>query len=108
MTAPGTNIASLPSAVDMDPTMRSGKPMLNKAMPTTMECDSLLLEDEGVSRSAGLTLKSDVREACNPVSEHPYAQGRPCLGNVALLTSMLRSHFHRLFSTDGRSLAFGG
>ncbi len=33
--APGINIASLSSAVDMDPMMRSGKPIMNKVMPTT-------------------------------------------------------------------------
>ncbi len=33
--APGINIASLSSAVDMDPMMRSGKPIMSKVMPTT-------------------------------------------------------------------------
>jgi len=33
--APGINIASLSSPEDVDPMMRSGKPMLNKVMPTT-------------------------------------------------------------------------
>ena len=56
--APGINIASLSSAVDMDPMMRSGKPMVNKAIPTTMAATALLLEDEGSAGSAGLTLKS--------------------------------------------------
>ena len=58
ITAPGINIPSLSSAVDMDPMMRSGKPMVNKAIPTTMEATALLLEDEGSAGSAGLTLKS--------------------------------------------------
>ena len=35
ITAPGINIASLSSAVDVDPMMRSGKPMMTKVMPTT-------------------------------------------------------------------------
>ena len=33
--APGTNIASLSSPVDVDPMMSSGKPILDKVMPTT-------------------------------------------------------------------------
>ena len=35
ITAPGINIARLSSPVDVDPMMRSGKPILNKVMPTT-------------------------------------------------------------------------
>ena len=35
ITAPGINIANLSSPVDMDPMMRSGKPILNKVMPIT-------------------------------------------------------------------------
>ena len=35
ITAPGINIASLSSAVDVDPMMRSGKPMMTKVMLTT-------------------------------------------------------------------------
>ena len=47
ITAPGINIASLPSPVDMDPMMRSGNPMMNKVMPTPIALPALLLEDEG-------------------------------------------------------------
>ena len=46
-TAPGANIAILPSPVEMEPTMRSGKPMPNKVMPTPMEVPALFLEDAG-------------------------------------------------------------
>ena len=44
--APGTNIASLSSPVDVEPTMRSGKPMMTKVMPTPVAATALLLEDE--------------------------------------------------------------
>ena len=47
ITAPGINIASLPSPVDMDPMMRSGNPMMNKVMPTPMAVPAPLFEDEG-------------------------------------------------------------
>ena len=47
ITAPGINMASLPSPVDMDPMMRSGKPMMTKVMPTPVAATALLLEDEG-------------------------------------------------------------
>ena len=46
ITAPGINMASLPSPVDMDPMMRSGKPMMTKVMPTPVAATALLLEDE--------------------------------------------------------------
>ena len=46
ITAPGINMASLPSLADMDPIMRSGKPMMTKVMPTPVVATALLLEDE--------------------------------------------------------------
>ena len=52
ITAPGINIASLSSAVEVDPMMRSGKPILNKVMPTTSAIFAVFLVD---SSSIGAT-----------------------------------------------------
>ena len=46
ITAPGINIASLPSPAELDPMMRSGKPMMNKVVPTPVAAIALFLEDE--------------------------------------------------------------
>ncbi len=84
ITVPGINIASLSPPADMDPMMKSGKPMLNKITPRT----ALLLEEGGAL---------DLNPIFKSVPKAPTKINPPIPMNMAPGMSIPRTSFFSSF-----------